>query len=209
MSEEDYFAGVDWLERIDPGNAMLRRLSSGFTKMNTIYLRRLLKERGERPREAPKRDLPDLDRVDPDFVDLNRKIGALFGRRRQLSNGFHNCRGSKAEKKIKRAAISDDIRNIQQQIAKALKQKRHYEQYGTIPEEVEDQDVIEQMAGISLQRAYNANSKRRNYANRQVAYWSASNDPKAETMLEKWEKKLKTEQDEFNRLSKALREAAV
>lgn len=204
MKEDDYFAGVDWLQRIDPENVMLKRLSKSYTTINTIYLGRILKELGERPLVATVK-APEVDRLDPDFVDVQNSIGRLFGRRRQLSNQFHN-----AKSVTDCARISDDIRNIQQQIKTLLRQRRHYEQYGTLPEDVdEEEENFEELAGIQLQRRYNANSKRRNYAKRQMAEWAKSNAPDADRELTKWQLKYKTEQDEFYRLSKALREAAL
>jgi len=204
MNEEDYFAGVDWLERIDPENALLRRLRSSYTKINTIYLTRLLKEKGSKPVKKTVYP-PAPDKLDPDYVDLVGRVGRLFGRRRSLSNSFHN-----AKDKIERANISDDIRYIQQEISQALKRRRHFDKYGTLPEEVENEEEdLEGLAGIELQRRYNANSKRRNYARKQIKIWAASEAPDADRQLVKWELKYKTEQDEFERLSKALREAAV
>lgn len=210
INEATYWAGVAWVERCKPTYVMLNRLKRGYTKINTIYLGRILAEIGEQPKntaqEASSEDSA-ADRMNPEFLALSRLIGGLFGRRRKLSNTFHDCKPGE-EGNNDRAMISDDIRNVQKQISRALKRKRHYELTGQMLKSTEVAEAKE-LDGVALSRAYQAAGKRKSYALRQVKRWAVSEDPRASRQLEKWEGKLKTETNEFDRLSKAYREAAV
>lgn len=209
MNEATYWAGVAWVERCKPEYIMLNRLKRGYTKISIIYLTRILAEIGETPRHEvttePEND--KVDRLNPEFVKICTLISALLGRRRSLSNTFHDVRPG-VDADLQRANISDDIRNVQKQISVALKRKRHFERTGEIIQ-VKEMESGEELEGVALARAYQAAGKRKSYALKQVKKWAGSEHPNSAKHLANWEEKLKTEVNEFDRLSKAFRETAV
>lgn len=102
MSENDYKAGVDLLILTDPNHPILKDLQKGYTYLNIEYLKLAVKKK------------KDVDKKGEMVLrKLSVKKGKLYAERARLSNSFH-----KYTKKPERAVISDNIRRIQDEIAR-------------------------------------------------------------------------------------------
>lgn len=207
MSQEDYQAGVEWLGRVAPDHKLLGALRRKYSKINTMYLERILSKLGERPTARIKRleAEPELDvnLLDPEYVALQRRISNLFGLRRKLSNSFHDCSTDE-----ERASVSIEIGHIQSKIGRALKSRRYFQRNGEFPM-IEEEEEEPLPSGVQLMRAYNANSRRRSYTKTEIQKLIGTKDPRKQRRLKDLEEKLKTDEREFERLSAALQAEAI
>lgn len=206
MTKEDYFAGIDWIERVKPDHPMLNTLRGGHTKINELYIKRILQDIGQAPKERLKRfeeKEPDVDLMDPDYIDLSRRIATLFGMRRRLSNSFHTCKSDEEA-----AAVSLEISQVQGKLSKCYRMKREYQRTGFIPleSEVEEEELP---TGVTLSRSMNANCKRRSYYRNQIKSHQGSKDPRTPAKIAEWEKKLKEDELEYELLKRALAREAL
>lgn len=204
MTAEEYTAGVDWVERVDPGNVMLRSLSGQHTQINEIYLTAILKKIGNPKKTVRRLDLeaPTYDDSNPDYQDLIRRLNKLFGLRRRLSNQFHYCETGIVGD-VARAEISINIGEVQGRIGKLLAEQRYYQRNGALPDEpITREEPLP--TGIELQRKYNANCSRRGYLKKQIAKHHGTHDPNKRKSLVGWELQLKDDEREFEKLKAAI-----
>lgn len=114
MTENDFREGVRYLEKIDPEHPILPTLKRvGYSLLNVEYLIfAFRKKQGLRkPGALTKKN-------------LNVKKARLYANRAKLSNGFHE-----AISQAERAMISDQIREIQKQIAFVDEQIQYLEKH--------------------------------------------------------------------------------
>lgn len=138
MSQDDYDANLEVLQRLIPGNALLPRLLSGYTAINARYVGRLM---GENVAPAPRRttrlitqpttEVPNT----PEFNALSQRKSNLYQQRAKLSNRFHDCNTVNA-----RADVSRDIRHVQGKIKTVHQQMSHYMIHGKVPDHMKEQE---------------------------------------------------------------------
>lgn len=207
MTEEDYFAGIDWLERVNPDHALIRLLRLKYSPINCIYLKKILEEVGERPKERVKRidePLVEADRTNPAYRAVCVRISNLMGLRRKLSNKFHTVK-SDAEA----AVISLDIGDVQNKLAKCYRQRREFLSTGVITAKSDVEEENGLPSGVALTKAMNANCKRRSYTKNQIREHAASKDPMIKRKVDKWNQKLKEDELEYELLKRALAKEAL
>lgn len=124
MSEQDYKARLEMVQRLAPDHPLLSDLQSkGCTRINQIYLQKILAKLEDQMMDQ-KIDEPD-DPKDLQLKNMRMKRRSLYSNRAKLSNSFHKARTNKD-----RAFISEEIQIIQMQIMELEKKIRYYQQTG-------------------------------------------------------------------------------
>lgn len=126
MTDVEYNAGLELIERADPGNALLPDLKKGPSKINFIYMKKVIKN-VEEIRSEEAQGKPD-DPEDLILKNMQQKRRALYAKRAKLSNAFHKCRTKKD-----RAFNSEKIQLVQQEIMETEREMRHYKVSGEQP----------------------------------------------------------------------------
>lgn len=190
MTKEDYLAGVDWIAIKRPDHPLLRSLKQGISPINILYLQHTLKEVGE-PEDEPDH-LPDqvVDETDPQLIIMYKERRQLFTRRARLSNSFHECHTD-----TERATVSDDIRFVQKQIGRLLRQIHIFKTTGEIHDAEDEMEIPEN--GVELMKR--RNSVRSNISTKKKALERSlyQTGDKIERQRKKWENRLKELQHEL------------
>lgn len=147
MTQEDYIAGLQWLELKQPGHPLLNTLKSGFSKLNKLYLEHALRSVPAIPKPKTSNEKEEVA-----IILLEKEKKSLYGRRAKLSNSFHECTTD-----AQRADVSDQIQLIQRQIETINQSLRHYEQTGEIlSQEADSKDEPLSSNGVQLMKRRNS-----------------------------------------------------
>lgn len=126
MSDEEYKDGLAYVNEELPDHPLLEDLRAGQSKINEIYLQRLIEKARAKVKEESE-DKP-IDSDDPKLMHLNAKRRKLYGRRAKLSNFFHEIKSVKD-----RAYNSEQIQIIQREIIAIEAQINHWKLTGERP----------------------------------------------------------------------------
>jgi hypothetical protein len=202
MTEEDYIAGVELLERVEPTAPLLPQLRKGYTAINCVYLRHAMagKEEVVQPkvRKLGEPDIPVPD--SPEYDEMQQRKSVLYARRANLSNQFHDFEGDP----VACANISDDIRKVQRQILKVQQQIQHYKITGEVLEEAPKTERVYE--GLDLARKYHTTRQNVNRWRRRIDREGSTVD---RPTLNKWEKKLKEYERELASLKRQVGQESV
>jgi len=194
MEEEDYLISVDMLARIEPSHPLLPTCQEGYSKINVIYLRSALAGRVnevEVARTQGQSEGREAWLEDQEYIDLTQRKSALFGRRFNLSNQFHDHAG----KPVECANISDEIRRVQLQIKTVFRQMAHYKTTGEL---LEDAPKVErEYEGLALGRRYRTVLQNVNRWRKKIEHDAAT---KEDFITQQWDKTLKDYERELTSL---------
>lgn len=132
MKNSDYLAGLEILQKRDPDNLMLGRISRGYSPINCKYLE---VELAKLPAPEPKKKRSQKKAKDSVVNKYNLVLQKLFGKRAKQSNRFHICATDQ-----ERRAVSINIMNIQEEIERMIREKEYYQEYGELPDKVTHED---------------------------------------------------------------------
>lgn len=133
MTKEAYIEAVQYIERNNPGEALLPVLRKGHSSANEMYLRVALKRCPE--------DVPDLKDRTPYADDVLRGLWRdrtrLFGEMNKQSNRFHECKTDE-----QRAENSRRVLAWWSDILAAKAKIEWYEAHGELPPVADDSDDL-------------------------------------------------------------------
>jgi len=203
MEEEDYLISVDMLARIEPSHPLLPTCQEGYSKINVIYLRSALAGRVNEVKVARPQVHGDVAEAwvdDQEFIDLTQQKSALFGRRFNLSNEFHDH----PTDPVACANISDEIRRVQNKIKKVFRQIAHYKATGELLDEAPQ--VEREYEGLALGRRYRT-------VQGNILYWKNKIKNDAATVddftSQQWDKTLKNYERELASLRTQIDEESL
>jgi hypothetical protein len=185
MTEEDYPISVDMLARIEPSHPLLVTCQEGYSKINVIYLRSALAGRVnevEVARPQVQNEVREAWLDDQEYIDLTQRKSALFGRRFNISNQFHDHPGDP----VACANISDEIRRVQLKIKTVFRQLAHYKATGEMLEDAPK--VVREYEGLALGRRYRTVQQNVNRWRAKIKNDTATN---ADFITQQWDKTLK------------------
>lgn len=140
MTRMEYEQEVARIGRINPGEPLLPTLCEGYKRINLIYMRAALRRLptiGGKTEENTADIVPhqrDQRHADQVLRRLWAERSTLFGEMNKRSNHFHDCKSDD-----ERAANSREIRRIWSKILDAKNRIEYYEQFGEIPEPVNEE----------------------------------------------------------------------
>lgn len=202
MTEEDYIAGVELLERVEPTAPLLPQLRKGYTAINCVYLKHAMagKEADLQPKVRvlgePDMHVPDS----PEYDEMQQRKAGLYARRANLSNQFHDHEGDP----VACANISDEIRKVQRKIGHVQQQIQHYKITGEVLEEAPRTERVYE--GLELAKKYHTTRQNVNRWRRKIEREGQTVDRHT---LNKWENKLKEYERELASLKRQIGQESV
>lgn len=204
MTQEEYKAGLAWLELKNPSHPLMRQLRLGFTKINVLYMRQALKTVAPAEEVEAEEEETNVSATDPKLIKMQRERRTLFTHRAKLSNQFHECSTDS-----ERAAISDSIQRVQRQIGECLRNIRQYRKTGKLPEVAKAVDEIERLTGVQLMKKRESTKGSIRYLKKMLeqSMYERGDDIKAKR--EKWEAQLKQKQHDLIRIERQVAKESV
>lgn len=124
MKEEEYIGHVDALMRAKCGHPLMQTLQKGWSKVNVMYLKAVLKSMPHPPAPSPMEsgsEPPPVAATPFGLKMLYVRKSKLFGGRASLSNKMCALPEGKEYDK-KRARYSDDIQSVQREIEALMRE---------------------------------------------------------------------------------------
>ena len=157
MTEQEYLDCLAMLIEEMPNHVLIPELRKGYSVMNCVYLTNVIKKIDIK---IPERKIKEAGNDDLSKMEIRKST--LFGQRAKWTNKFHKCTTDQ-----QRAAISDEIQLIQEDIAQVMKEIKYFEKHHTkMPVIVHDKypvpvKPIDQYKKLASLRSMRSQVKRR------------------------------------------------
>lgn len=133
MTQSEYNNGLERIMQENPREVLLPALQSGYTRANVVYMLAALNRLPD-PEEVECLPTKSTKPADDTLRALWAERTRLFGQMNRMSNKFHECTTDQA-----RAENSREVQRKWDEILEVKRKIRHYEEYGEVLEDGEQE----------------------------------------------------------------------